>query len=331
MTGWLDELDYGPLPFLLGSGSTSVAFFTRRDLLDEETGPVQTLWDGAEAKRILARQRPDGRWAYPRGGNARIRSTENYDQLETYRQLGLLVEEFGFDRTYPALRKAAQFLLAHQTEEGDFRGIYGRQYSPNYSAGIMELLVKAGYGGDRRIERGFRWLLSMRQTDGGWAIPCRTVASASHMSWTELLHVEPIQPDRSRPSSHLATGVVLRAFAAHEKYRDSAEARAAGELICRRFFKADAYIDRKAPEFWGRVSFPFWFTDVVSALDSLSLMGLRAVDPRIRNALGWLAERQERGGAFRLKLLRDRDRNLNYWVCLAICRVFRRFYSPASL
>jgi hypothetical protein len=241
------------------------------------------------------------------------------------------VEEFGFDRTHPGLRKAAQFLFAHQTEEGDFRGIYGRQYSPNYSSGIMELLVKAGYGGGRRIERGFRWLLSVRQADGGWAIPFRTVTSMSHKSWTEVLHSGPIHPDVSRPFSHLVTGVVLRAFAAHDKYNKSAEARAAGELISQRFFKADLYIDRKAPEFWKRVSFPFWFTDVVSVLDSLSLLGFRREDPGIKNALGWLTEQQAKDGSFRLKLLRDRDRNLTYWVCLAICRVFKRFYSSSTI
>ena len=327
MSTWLDRLTYNPLEFLLRSTSAPLAFFIKRDLLDENPGYTQTLWKCPEAVAIIGRQKPDGRWTYPGGGRERIRSSEDYDQLETYRQLGLLVEEFGFDRTHPAIWRAAQFLFGHQTGEGDFRGIYGRQYSPNYTAGMMELLVKAGYGEDRRIERGFRWLLSMRQDDGGWAIPLRTNQASAHKGWTEVLHSEPLHPDFSKPFSHLVTGVVLRAFAAHERYRRTDAAQAAGELISRRFFKADAYIDRKSPEFWVRVSFPFWFTDVVSTLDSLSLLGLRPESPGIEGALKWLAARQARNGPFRLELLRTRDKNLDRWVCLAACRVFKRFYA----
>ena len=326
MTVWLKKLSHNPLPFLLGSKCEPIVFSARRDLLGEDSGRVQTLWTDWQAKKIFAQQRPDGRWEYPGGGKARIRSTEEYDQLETYRQLGLLVEEFGLDRTHPAIRRAARFLFAHQTEEGDFRGIYGRQYSPNYTAGIMELLEKAGYEGEKSIERGFRWLLSVRQDDGGWAIPLRTAAATSHRRWTDVLRSKTVHPDTTKPSSHLVTGVVLRAFAAHSRYRESNEARAAGELIARRIFMADRYSDRRAPEFWERVSFPFWFTDVVSALDSLSLLGLGREDSNIQGALKWLASRQAYDGSFRLKLLRDRDRNLSFWVCLAICRVFRRFY-----
>ena len=326
MSGWLRALRHDPLQFLMGSGSAQVVFFAKRDLLEEPTGPMRGLWTLPQARKALSRQKPDGRWEYP-GGVARVRSQEDYDQLETFRQLGLLVEEFGFDRSSPAIRKTAGFLFSHQTDEGDFRGIYGRQYSPNYSAAIMELLIKAGYGDDRRIERAFRWLLSIRQSDGGWAIPFRTARSTSPRSWTDVIHSGPVQPDVSKPFSHLATGVVLRAFAAHEEYRRSPEARVAGELICTRFFKADRYVDRKAPEFWERISFPFWFTDIVSVLDSLSLMNFRREEPAIASALRWLAGRQAQDGSFDVKLLRDKDAALPYWVCLSICRVFKRFYS----
>jgi hypothetical protein len=326
VAAWLEELDYDPLPFLLNSNYPPVIYFTRRDLLRRKTGPVQDLWRDVEAKRILASQKPDGYWEYPGGGDSRIRSLEDYNQLETYRQLGFLVEKFGLNRTHPSLRRAAEFLFAHQTTEGDFRGIYGRQYTPNYSAGMMELLVKAGYGSDRRIQRGFRWLLSMRQLDGGWAIPLRTAPHSAPKWTTQVMRSDLIRPDFSRPSSHLVTGVVLRAFAAHDRYRRSEEARAAGRLLARRFFKGDTYIDRKAPEFWGKISFPFWFTDVVSALDSLSQLGFQLADEGIGDALDWLRKRQADDGSFRVTLLRTRDRNLSRWVSLAICRIFKRFY-----
>ena len=110
----------------------------------------------------------------------------------------------------------------------------------------------------------------MRQEDGGWTIPFRT----SGMNLKEALGKnEPISTDQSKPFSHLVTGMVLRAFAAHPEYRESDEAREAGELLASRFFKPDKYPDRRDKKYWERVSYPFWFTDIVSALDSLSLLG----------------------------------------------------------
>jgi hypothetical protein len=134
---------------------------------------VSALWELKEARRIVARQNLDGSWRYP-GAQARIRSQENYDQIETFRQVAILVEMFGFAREHPALARAAEYLFSCQTREGDFRGIYGHQYATTYVGAIMELLIKAGYADDPRVAKGFAWLLSARQDDGGWAVPLRT-------------------------------------------------------------------------------------------------------------------------------------------------------------
>ena len=177
---------------------------------------------------------------------------------------------------------------------------------------------------DPRIEKGFDWLLSMRQDDGGWAIPLRT----RNKKYKEGLNLpEPVQTDHSKPFSHLTTGMVLRAFAAfHPKYRKFKEIHKAGELLASRFFKPDKYPDRKEKKYWESVSYPFWFTDILTALDSLSFLGFTGDDPNIQEGLNFLRSRQTDNGLFNLKLLRERDKDLKYWICLAICRVFKRFY-----
>ena len=317
---WRKAFRVDPVPALLASGNPAIEYFTRRDLLGEKVAPIETLWDLPCVERILRKQQRDGSWKY-HGGSARIRSGEDYNQIETYRMLGELVEKYGLNRRHPQIRKAAEFLFRCQTAGGDFRGIYGPLYSPNYTAGIMELLIKAGYGDDPRIEKGFSWLLSMRQDDGGWAIPMRTVRASYK---TSVVSGAAIEPDRTRSFSHLATGVVLRAFAAHPVYKRLREARHAGALLASRFFKRDPYPDRGTPEYWGRVSYPFWFTDIVSALDSLSRMGFSKNNTQIARALDWLKDRQDSNGLFRLKLLRGKDKDLICWVCLAVCRVFKR-------
>ena len=172
-TEWRSILNYDPLPHLLSSGNQAIDHFAARDLLGETEVHTETLWVLPAAKKIVKRQQPDGSWKYP-GGNRKIRSSENYDQIETFRNLGYLVEMFGFDRSAPAISRAADFLFGFQTDEGDIRGILGNQYAPYYTAAMAELLIKAGYQDDDRIERVFGWLGSIRQDDGGWAIPLRT-------------------------------------------------------------------------------------------------------------------------------------------------------------
>jgi len=323
---WRRQLRFDPLPPLLFSENEAIRYFTRRDLLDEKVESVESLWHLREVYRILGRQLCDGSWKYPGGGKKHLRSMEDYNQIETFRVLGQLVEKYALDRRNPAIGRAADYLFSHQTEEGDFRGIYGNQYTPNYTAAIMELLIKAGYGEDPRIGRGFNWLLSTRQSDGGWAIPLRTVGRGSGTLLQALRNPKTIKPDRSKPFSHCITGVVLRAFAANEEYRKTMEAKVAGKLLESRFFQPDKYPDRRAASFWTRFSFPFWFTDLLSSLDSLSLMEFAVDDPQINEALEWLITRQQENGVWNLSLLRTKDKELSSWVNLAICRVFKRFY-----
>ena len=318
---WRHRLRVDPVPALAACANPAIAYLARRDLLGERVGPPSEIQGQPEARSALRRQRANGSWRYPGGGRPGLRSSEDYDQIETYRSLGILVEKYAFTREHPAIERAARFLFARQTEEGDFRGIYGGQYTPNYSAGIMELLIKAGFARDRRIEAGFRWLLSIRQDDGGWAIPLRTHRAAYRQA---IRSSTPIPPDRTKPFSHLVTGVVLRAFAAHPQYRKRKEAVAAGELLASRLLKRDAYPDRSDPEFWTGVSFPFWFTDIVSALDSLSLLGVPGSRPDIPRALTWIRKHQRRDGSFAFRLLKTRDKDLQQWVDLATCRVLRR-------
>ena len=213
MIEWLKRLKFDPIDPLLSSENEAIRYFCRRGLLNQDAGPVESLWQMPEAVKLFKKQLDNGSWTYPGGGKPHLRSQEDYSQLETFRTLGILVEKHGLTKRHPAIVRAANYLFSKQTKEGDFRGIYGHQYSPNYSAAIMELLIKAGYNDDTRIDKGFQWLVSMRQDDGGWAVPLRTAG----VKLDAIAAEEAIMPDRSKPSSHWATGVVLRAFRSPRK------------------------------------------------------------------------------------------------------------------
>lgn len=319
---WQEQLRTDPTELLMSLKNEALHYFTRRDLLDEKVEPITTLWELPEVGKIINKQQDDGSWKYP-AGKKNIRSQENYNQLETYRILGELVEKYGFNKEHESVQKAAEFLSQFQTDEGDFRGIYNNQYSPTYTPAIMELLIKAGYENDPHIKKGFHWLCSIMQEDGGWAIPFRTAGKNLKDALDDPV---PISPDKSKPFSHLVTGMVLRAFAAHPKYQKSDVALNAGKLLTSRFFKADKYPDRRGKNYWERVSYPFWFTDILSALDSLLKLEFEADNPQIENGLNFLKDKQNRQGTFDLKIVRGGDKDLPYWITLSVCRLFKGYY-----
>lgn len=323
MNNWQNHLRYNPVTPLLDCGNDAVTTLARRDLL-YETVDIKTLWQLPDAQKILRKQQADGSWVYP-GGNNIIRSRENYNQMETYRNLGFLVEEFAFNREHAAIQKAARYLFSFQSADGDFRGIYGNQYSPNYTAGIAELLIKAGYENDRRIKKMFDWLSAIRQRDGGWAIPIRT---KDYKLDIISMSAKTVEPDKAKPYSAMVTAVVLRAFAAHPVHKNDKAAIQAGKLLLCSLFKKDNYPDRGAAEYWLRFTFPFWFTDLISAMDSLSLLGFSKEEPQIKKALDWFVNHQEKYGLWELKILKGKNRDvLKLYMALAICRVFSRMYA----
>ncbi len=321
MGDWRRLFGHDPVPAILASGNASLVHFARRDLVGKDPGPGRRLWELPLARSLVRKQRPDGSWRYP---GKRCCESEDYSQLETFRSLGILVENFGMDKRAPVISKAVAFLFSRQTDEGDFRGVYGRQYTPNYTGAILELVVKAGYAKDPHVTKCFGWLLSMRQDDGGWALPCITTGDGLNR---RTMNGRLIRPDRTRPFSHGATGMVLRAFAAHPKYKRSKEAHHAGRLLASRFFLRDGpYIGRHTPDFWLKFSYPFWFTDLLSSLDSLSRIGFAPDEPLISAGLEWFRKAQRTDGTWRANLLRTGGGDTDRWVALAICRVFKRFY-----
>jgi hypothetical protein len=325
---WTQQLSEDPISPLLSANQPALEYFARRDLLGQKPGSVETLWELPPALKILSRQQENGSWRYP-GANRQRYPEIYYDLLETFRQLGILVVKYGLDNRHPAIEKAAAYLFSCQTDEGDIRGILGTQYMPYYHAVIAELLIKAGYGDHPRLETGLRWLLSMRQDDGGWIVPLQAVPpkeKTRHM-WS----APPVQPDRSRPFSHLATGMVLRAFALHPSYRQREEVTTACDCLKSRFFRSDKYNDRQAPRYWYKFQFPFWWTNLLTALDTLSLIGYSRQDQDVHKALRWFVDNQQPDGLWKTsyeqakhKEPTAREQEARRWVSLAICRVLKR-------
>lgn len=301
---------------LLATGNEALIAFTRRDILGEDVN-IERLWTLPEVEKILRRQQPDGSWLYP-NRKAALRSPTNYNQYQTWMTLAQLVDFYGFSRKHEAIRNASEYLFSFQTGEGEFRGIYGSQYSPNYSAAITEFLIKAGYTDDERIGKSLDWLLALRQDDGGWAIPFRT----RNRGLEAIREVETIEPDRTRPFSHLVTGIVLRPFSLLPERRASVQY--AGLLLADRIFSRDTYPDRQGAEYWVRFTYPYHWTDLLSTLDTLTLLGI-ASHPKITAIREWFSQRQREDGTYEVRVMTGaRYRDVGYWITMKYLQVARR-------
>ena len=299
--------------------------------MGEQAGSIHQLWHLPQAQRILKKQQADGYW--PRSGEQK-HSAINYGLIETWRQFRFLVARYEFTREYPQAERAAEYLFSCQTEDGDIRGILANQYAPYYTGAIMALLIKAGYANDPRIEKGFDWLLAMRQDDQGWTIPLITHKFDRDIQYRLTSeYAKPVEPDRAKPFSHNWTGMVLRAFAVHKDYRNSQAASVAANLLKSRFFQPDCYSSYRDASYWVRFEYPFWWNNLVSALDSISLIGVSKADQQIDRALNWLVDHQEENGLWKTTYAKTIEKEtakikeMKLWVTLAICRIFKRLFA----
>lgn len=318
---WIDYLGINPLGLLLGSDDPALCYFVERDILDQDPGDVKQLWELPVPQKIVSKQRMDGAWVY-KGNRSGDEFGENYELLETWKKLRVLVEMYGFNRRHASVEHAAEFIFSCQTAEGDIRGILSNQYTPYYMGAMMEILIKAGYTEDARIAGGFKWLMDMRQDDGGWVIP---LMQRKMQEYYRLYNQPPILPQKEKPFSHMASGMVIRAFAAHPGYGATPEAQAAAGLLKSRLFQRDVYTSRQSEEYWFKFQFPFWWTSLLTVLDSLMCMSFPKDDADIQKGLDWLIAHQEPNGSWRRSYGKLNGVDLNLWTSYAVCRVLKYF------
>jgi hypothetical protein len=285
-------------------------------LLGEEVNIAQ-LWALPRVEKILKKQQPNGSWIYP-NKKAILRSPTNYNQYQTYKTVAELVEFYGLNKKHEAIKKAAEYLFSFQTKDGEFRGMYGNQYSPNYSASITEFLIKAGYNGIR-IKKSLNWLLTMRQDDGGWAIPLRT----RNEKLDALTKQKTIEPNKAKPFSHLITGIVLRPFSLTTAYRQ--KVKDAGLLLADRVFTRDKYSDRRGVEYWTKFTYPYHWTDILSTIDTLTRLGINN-HPKISEIQQWFTNHKQENETYNVNVMAGaKYKDVKYWITLQYLNVLKRF------
>jgi hypothetical protein len=314
------------IEFLLARGNLPILYWLKKDILEVPIDrEFKNLQKYASRIRILKSQKSNGGWC-KRKYEGHPRWEKSYYIVDTLKNMFKL-HNFGCTSKDEGIKKAIKFIFSTQSKAGDFRGAYLNEYAPTYHALSLEILCLFGHDKDEKIKKGFRWISNNRQDDGGWVIPYRTIDQKqlkNRYNYEAQLKLEPIKSDKSRPFSHLVTGMVLRALAASPTWSKSKEARKAGELLLSRFFKADKYNDRWLPSFWEELTYPFWATDILSCLDSLSKIGFPVGNENLQKGLNWILKKQNKQGYWEAGNEKFSIED-HLWVTFAVLRVLKRF------
>jgi hypothetical protein len=284
-SGWRARLGRDPVPILLREGSPGLVSRVRRDLIDDDEAPkADEVLTYAEVKSFLRKQEKNGAFP-PKPPEKTLGPARFARAVATVRALERMAD-FGLGRAESAVSAAAELLLDSQASDGGIGDLAlgetadarPKHVALHFQGWALAALCRAGFDADARIDKGFRYLLTNRQADGGWA--WRGVRTDS----------------AARPSSHLVTGMALRAFAASPTRRSSREARRAAELLATRFLQPDRYPDRKTASYWEQIGEPRFYTDVLNALDSVTAVGLGKENSGVRTAEAYVRGRQNPDG-----------------------------------
>ncbi|MBN1274178.1 MAG: terpene cyclase/mutase family protein [Candidatus Aminicenantes bacterium] len=314
------------IEYLLARGNLPILFWLKKDILEVPyEREFKNLQKYAARIRILESQKSNGGWCkkkyegHPRWKNTHYIHDTLWNSIKLY-HYGCLLEDEG-------VKKAIDFLFSTQTEEGDFRGAYLNEYAPTYHALTLEVMSLFGVDRDERLQKAFKWLMKYRQEDGGWVIPYRTISKdefKKRYNYKDQMNLDPVEPDKSKPFSHLVTGMVLRAMAASSSWRKNKASIEIGEILMSRFFKTDKYDDRRNALYWEEICFPFWATDILSSLDALSLIGFTPDHKPLKKALNWLLEKKNAKGYWESGYKKASNED-HLWVTLAVLRILKRF------
>ncbi|MGB9592771.1 MAG: hypothetical protein ACPL7R_01375, partial [Anaerolineae bacterium] len=264
------------------------------------------------ARRILAKQAPEGHWGDP--------ATPYLPKYKATYWTLMLLGYLGLSHDDERVHRAAAHVFTFQTAEGGFgeRGEEGarREYAhvaararqrgkaplpesdfiaDNIRQGtlscltgnVVAALLRLGYGDDPRVARAVDWLVRVQNADGGWLCPY----------WRA--HI------RDTHGCFYGTICPLEAFAEIPKVLrtpeiQNAAARGVEFLLSHRLYRADHHDLAVIKPHWLTLTFPWFYGyNILRGLWVLARLGYR--DPRLDDALAVLQSKRTPDGAWILE------------------------------
>jgi hypothetical protein len=295
----------------------------QRPETDPEVQELKGLRDtDPRVSRLLTLQSQNGSWAGSAlGGNVpggRLQATS-----QALTRLGYL----GFGPQHPAVRKAAEFLLTEQSEDGSWarpstleledRSREGYTVVPLQTALPLRGLAACGYATDERAERAYEWMLKQRLEDGAWPTGKAGEVYGYVAGYRRLAH--------SRWGCRSNTTASLICLALHSKRRTGPAARRALDLLLGREtrerqnvgFEVARIVGVEPPS--GYLTFHAKF-DLALILDLCWRVGADRSDERVVDLVTYLRDAQGRYGLWQYLPRPEASR----WVSFDLLRSLSR-------
>lgn len=170
-----------------------------------------------------------------------------------------VLADFAFTVADKRIARACEYVLSTQLPSGAFGWDPPMKPGDCHTAIIIESLAKLGLLGDRRLERGYEWLVERQRLDGGFW--CKDTGRIGG-------------PRENEPSCAMATMFALGAFAQNPELRDA-------EVVTKGIdFLLECWEKRGATKYaghdsqigtgWEKLKYPFTDYKILKFLDVLS-------------------------------------------------------------
>jgi hypothetical protein len=302
MDRWKIHLNADPTEWLLEKDNPSVRFFTLTEILDKSLNES----DVKEAKnaimqtdvvpQILAKQNSDGSWDKPTA-----QYTAKY--RGTVWQL-IILAELGADPKDSRVQNACEFILANSQdrESGGFamsiaQKTGGGRHSeviPCLTGNMVFSLIRLGYLGDSRLQRGIEWITTYQRFDDA---DCEEMPKG----WP----YDRLDACFGRHSCHMGAAKALKALAEiPPKKRDQkiqAVIKKGAEYFLRHHvYKKSHNLSRISKPGWLKFGFPLMYQDdALEILGILTKLGYK--DGRMQETVDLVLSKQDEQGRWKLE------------------------------
>jgi len=331
---WKSLLKADPTDWLLEDDNPSVRYFTLSDILEySESNPEvkktkREIMKIGVVPKILSKQKKEGYWEAPENFYIRAKYRGTVWQL-------IILAELGADGKDERIRKTCEFILENSQDRGSGGFSYLRTETgggwhggvlPCLTGNMVWSLVRFGYLGDPRVQRGISWIVKYQRFDDGikeapkgWPYDKREKCWGKH-------------------TCHMGVVKSLKALAeipVHKRSEDVKNTIEKGvEYMLNHHIHRSHDLSRLSKSSWLQFGFPLmWHTDVLEILGILTKLGYK--DKRMQEAIDLVISKQDNQGRWKLESTFNGRFQVNIeqkgrpskWITLNALRVLKRFYS----
>ncbi len=338
MKKWKSYLNSDPIDWLLEENNPSVRYFTLTDILDKDQNDDEVkeaqekiMAEGIVPK-ILNKQKTGGYWETAENFYIRTKYKGTIWQF-------IVLSELHADSNDEKIQKTCEFILQNSQDKlsGAFAYYSGENGGDHnkvlacLTGNMLWSLIRFGYLGDSRIQKGIDWITKYQRFDDGGKRPPE--------EWPYNVGSKKGEACWGTHTCHMAVVKNLKALAEIPPDKRSYDLRgtinkAAEYMLNHHVYKQSHNLDAVAKQQWVQFGFPlFWKIDALEVLDILTKIGFK--DDRMKEAIDLIVSKQNENSRWileksfngRMQANIEQKGKESKWITLFALRVLKRFYS----